>query len=157
MSEESRQGGCRCGRVRFQAHGRPLLTLACHCTGCQRITASAFALTETYPAAAFRITEGEVVVGGLRGPTRHNFCDYCKSWVYTEPEGMEELVNIRSPMFDDPDKQAPFVEIFKGEALPWVRTGATHSYETLPAMDEWPKLVEEYAARGSAAMEDASQ
>jgi hypothetical protein len=147
---DTRQGGCRCGKVRFEASGQPLLTLACHCTGCQRMTASAFALTDTYPANAFRITEGEVVVGGLHGATRHQFCDYCKSWLYTEPEGMSDLVNVRSTMFDAPDKEPPFVEIFVREGLPWACTGAAHSYDMLPVTDEWPKLVQQFAGRKTA-------
>ena len=154
---EARQGGCRCGKVRFEATGAPLLTLACHCTGCQKMTASAFALTDTYPSAAFRVTQGEVVIGGLHGATRHHHCDFCKSWVYTEPEGISGIVNVRSTLFDEPDQKAPFVEIFVAEGLPWIRTGAAHGYDTLPAMDEWPKLIEEFAGQRATAMEETNR
>jgi hypothetical protein len=142
-----RQGGCRCGKVRFEAKGQPLLTLACHCTGCQKMTSSAFALTDTYPASAFKLIAGETAIGGIHGATRHHFCDYCKSWTHTQPEGMDEIVNVRSTLFDEPATERPFVEIFAGEGLPWARTGATHSYQSLPAREEWPKLAEEFAGR----------
>jgi len=145
-----RQGGCRCGKVRFEARGEPLLTLACHCTGCQHMTASAFSLSEGYPADAFRVTAGEIVIGGIHGPSRHYHCDYCKSWLYTEPEGVESFVNVRSTMFDEPRSERPFVEVFTNEALPWVRTGAAHSYQKLPAMDEWPALIGAFAERDRA-------
>jgi hypothetical protein len=36
------QGGCRCNQVRFDISRPPLLTMACHCTGCQRMSASAY-------------------------------------------------------------------------------------------------------------------
>ena len=147
MSEAVRQGGCRCGRVRFEASGQPLLTMACHCTGCQHMTGTAYSLTDTYPAQAFKVTHGDVAVGGLHGPTRHQHCDYCKSWVYTEPDGLPDIVNVRSTQFDEPDRQPPFVEIFTGEGLPWARTGAPNSYQTLPAEDEWPKLIGAFAER----------
>jgi hypothetical protein len=114
------------------------------------MTASAFALTGTYPAASFKVTQGETTIGGIHGATRHHFCDYCKSWTHTEPEGMDEIVNVRSTLFDEPDQDPPFVEIFKSEGLPWAHTGATHSYRTLPRMDEWPKLIEEFAGRATA-------
>jgi hypothetical protein len=120
------------------------------------MTASAFALTDSYPAGSFKVTQGEVAIGGIHGPTRHHHCDYCKSWVYTEPEGLGEIVNVRSTLFDEPDEQPPFVEIFTGEGLPWARTGAAHSYETLPVMDDWPKLIEEFAAQAPA-MEESKQ
>ena len=150
MSGSARHGGCRCGRVRFEASGEPLLTMACHCTGCQRMTASAFSLTDTYPADSFKVTEGETVIGGMHGATRHHFCDYCKSWVHTEPEGLDEIVNVRSTLFDEPGRERPFVEVFTGEGLPWAKTGAEHSFATLPAMDEWPRLIGQFAGRATA-------
>jgi len=150
VSNDVRQGGCRCGRVRFQAQGEPLLTMACHCTGCQHMTASAFSMTDAYPATAFKVTQGETAIGGLHGPTRHYFCDYCKSWTHTEPEGLDDIVNVRSTLFDEPRTQRPFVEIFRTEGLPWAKTGATHSYQTLPATEEWPALINEFAGQHSA-------
>ena len=114
------------------------------------MTASAFALSEGYSAAAFRLTEGEVVIGGVHGATRHYFCDYCKSWLYTEPEGAAVFVNVRSTLFDEPRAERPFVETYLSEGLPWARTRAEHSYEALPATDEWPELIEAFAERNGA-------
>jgi hypothetical protein len=147
---EVRQGGCRCGKVRFEVTGQPLLTMACHCTGCQHMTASAFSLSEGYGSAAFRVTQGEPGIGGIHGPTRHYHCDYCKSWLFTEPEAVADFVNVRSTMFDQPLGEAPFVETYRSEALPWAHTGARHSYDKLPAMEEWPLLIEQFAGRSTA-------
>ncbi len=139
-----RQGGCRCGKVRFEADRDALLTLACHCTGCQHMTASAYSLSEGYSAEAFKITVGETVTGGIHGASRHHHCDYCKGWLFTEPEGVEGFVNVRSTLFDQPRPERPFVEVFLGEALPWARIGAAHQYDTLPEQEEWPKLIQEF-------------
>ena len=147
---ETRQGGCRCGKVRFEVSGEPLLTMACHCTGCRRMTASAFSLSEGYPGGVFRVVSGETVLGGIHGPTRHYHCDHCKSWLYTEPDGVENFVNVRSTMFDDPRKAPPFVETYLSEALPWARTGAAHGYGEFPAMEEWPQLIQQFARRDTA-------
>src|SRR5215470_19244491 len=89
-------GGCRCGRVRFRINAAPLLTMACHCTGCQRMTSSAFSLSAAIPSDGFSVTQGEPVIGGLHGPTRHFFCAYCMSWLFTRPEGLDWFVNIRA-------------------------------------------------------------
>jgi len=114
------------------------------------MTASAFSLSEGYPSAAFRVIEGDVVIGGTHGATRHYFCDYCKSWLYTEPEGVADFVNVRSTLFDEPRTERPFLETYVGEGLPWARTRAEHSYEALPAMEEWPELIREFAERNGA-------
>lgn len=58
-------GGCRCEQLRFQATAPPILTMACHCTGCQRMSASAFSLTAMFPTNGFVVTKGEPVIGGL--------------------------------------------------------------------------------------------
>ena len=154
---EVRQGGCRCGKVRFEVSGEPLLTLACHCTGCQHMTASAFSLSEGYPAEAFRLVAGETEIGGVHGATRHYHCGHCKGWLYTEPEGVEGFVNVRSTMFDRPRTEKPFVEVYVAEALPWAVIGSAKSYETLPAMEEWPVLIQQFVGASTAAVEEMNQ
>ena len=134
-----------------------MLSIACHCTNCQHMTASASSLSEGYSAAAFRVTLGETVIGGIHGPTRHYHCDYCKSWLYTAPDNVADFVNVRSTLFDHPRVERPFVETFVSEALPWARTSAKHGYDKLPAMDEWPMLMQQFAAEDAAAMEDTRQ
>lgn len=143
-------GGCRCGRVRFAVSGSPLFSSACHCTGCQRMSSSAFSLSSGYPSDAFEVVTGEPVIGGLHGPTRHYFCGYCMSWMFTRPDGMDEFVNVRTTMLDAPPTEPPFIETFTNESLPWANTGATHSFETFPPMESFGALMEEFA-QGSAA------
>jgi len=144
------EGQCRCGQVRFRVSAPPIVTMACHCTGCQRMSSSAFSLSVAIPAQGFAVIQGEPVIGGLHGPTRHYFCPHCMSWMFTEPEGMDWFVNVRSTMLDDPATLAPFVETYTNEKLPFARTGAVHSYETLPPMEAWEGLMKEYAAWAAA-------
>ena len=143
--EVAREGGCRCGQVRFRVSGRPLVTMACHCTGCQRMTASAFSLSALHPSAAFEVLAGEPVIGGLRGSNRHFFCPHCMSWLFTRPEGLDEFVNVRATMFDDASDFTPYIETYTSEALPWAKTPAVHSFEKLPPMELYAELVEDFA------------
>ncbi|HEV7367878.1 GFA family protein [Arenibaculum sp.] len=140
-------GGCRCGQVRFEVGSRPLLTMACHCTGCQRMTASAYSLSTLHLSASFKVTQGEPVIGGLRGPTRHFFCPHCMSWLFTRPEGLDDYVNVRSTMLDDARSFRPFIETYTSEALPWARTPAVHSFEKFPPPELFPALGAEFAEK----------
>jgi len=142
-------GGCRCGQVRFRIISKPLMTMACHCTGCQRMTASAFSLSALYPGDSFEVTQGEPVVGGLRGATRHFFCPHCMSWLFTRPEGMDDFVNVRSTMLDGPRSFRPFIETYTSEALPWAQTPAVHSFEQFPPAELFPALIAEFAAQAA--------
>lgn len=142
----TKTGGCRCGRTRFEVEADPIMTMACHCTGCQRMTASAFSLSSLYPADAFRVTAGEPVLGGLKGATRHVFCPDCLSWMFTRPEGLDAFVNVRSTMLDDTTGYRPFIETFTSEMLPWAQTGAPHSFERFPPMERFPELMQAFAS-----------
>jgi len=157
MSDTVRQGGCRCGKVRFEASGEPLISIACHCKNCQRMTSSAFSLSEGYPASQFRVTQGEPVIGGIHGPIRHYCCDFCKSCLFTEMPDVPDFVNVRTTLFDDASQERPFVETYVVEALPWARTGAAHSFDGLPPMERWSELMQEFAKRRAAVPEEANQ
>ena len=150
MSDERatpREGGCRCGQVRIKVSAPPLLTMACHCTGCQRMSASAFSLSVAIPSAGFAVTRGEPVIGGLHGATHHFFCPHCMSWMFTRPEGMDWFVNVRPTMLDEPgDLATPFVETWTSEKLPWATTAAVHSFEKLPELEAYAELTKAYAA-----------
>jgi hypothetical protein len=142
-------GACRCGQTRFQVSAPPLLASACHCSGCQRMSASAFSLTLVIPSSGFEITAGAPVPGGLHGATQHNFCPHCMSWMFTRPEGLDELVNLRVSMLDQRSWFVPFVEFWTQESLPWASTPAVHSYATQPELDGFSKLIEEFALSGA--------
>ncbi|MBT9472494.1 MAG: GFA family protein [Pseudomonadota bacterium] len=143
-----REGGCRCGQVRLKISAAPLLTMACHCTGCQKMSASAFSLSAAIPAEGFSVTKGEPVIGGLHGSSRHYFCPHCMSWMFTRSEGLDFFVNLRPSTLDDPSGLAPFIETYTSERLPWAVTPAVHSFEQFPPFEAYEGLMKEYAVQG---------
>jgi hypothetical protein len=150
-SSTSREGGCRCGKVRFRISAAPLLTMACHCKGCQRMTSSAFSLSVAIPSEGFTVIDGEPVIGGLHGETRHFFCGWCMSWLFTRAEGLDWFVNVRVTMLDDDTGwSTPFIETCTDEKLPWVTTPALHGFPAFPSMDAYGELLEQYAKHAAA-------
>ena len=137
--------GCRCGQVRLRVTASPLLTMACHCRGCQRMSASAFSLSIAIPAQGFEIVSGEPVIGGLHGASRHYHCPHCKSWLFTRPEDIADFVNLRATMLDDCSWFAPFVETSRAEGFAWANTGARHSFAAMPPPEAFPALLAEFA------------
>jgi hypothetical protein len=139
------EGGCRCGQVRFRIDAAPLLTMACHCTGCQRMTGSAFSLSIAAPSAGFSVIAGEPVIGGLHGAeAKHMFCPYCMSWVFTRPLQADWIVNVRATMLDDASWFSPFIETYTSEKLPWATTPAVHSYAEFPPFEAYEDLTRAY-------------
>lgn len=144
-------GGCRCGKVRFRIDAAPMLTMVCHCTGCQRMTASAYSTTVMVPSDGFAVTEGEPVIGGIHGaPGQHNHCDCCMSWLFTRiPREYGAIVNVRATMLDDVSWFAPFVENYTSEMLTWAKVAAAHSYAQFPPKEEYQGLLAEFAERNA--------
>ena len=123
-----REGGCRCGQLRFRITAPDMLTMVCHCRGCQRMTGAPFSVSAIVPGGAFEVTAGEPVIGGLHGEVKHYHCPHCLSWVYTIPPTPMPMVNVRATMLDD--------------AIP-----ARHSFPAFPPDDAWGPMVAEYMQR----------
>ena len=139
-------GACRCGRVTIRVTKPPMITCACHCTGCQKMSSSAFSLTTIFPADGFEVI-GETVIGGIRGPQLdHNFCPHCMSWMFTRVTGMDFMVNVRPTMFDQAEWGRPFMETCTEEKLAFAETGAVRSFARFPEAGEYEELLEAYRA-----------
>ncbi len=122
-------GACRCGRVKIRISAPPMLTMACHCTGCQRMSGSAYSLSAAIPAEGFAVIEGDPVVAGASAEAGHHFCPDCMTWMFTRPAGFDF-----------------FIETYTSEKLAWAQTPAAHSYEKFPPMEDYEKLIGAYAA-----------
>jgi len=140
------EGACRCGGTRIAVSAGPIMTAACHCLGCQRMSASAFSLTAMVAAEAFAVTEGAPVAGGLRGPELdHRFCPQCLTWMFTRIAGAG-FVNLRPTMFDDVSWFRPFIETCTAERLPWATTPARHRFAGFPPVEMYESLMRAFAA-----------
>jgi hypothetical protein len=125
-----------------------MLTMACHCTGCQHMTGGPYSLSAMVASDNFELLSGDPVVGGLKGgEIDHMVCPDCMSWVFTKVmDGA--FINLRSPMLDDTTGTAPFIESYTSEKLDWVTTPAQHSFGKFPEMDEYLKLISAFAEQG---------
>lgn len=139
------EGGCRCARLRFRVSKPPLMTMACHCTGCQKMTSSAFSLSVAVPPDGFEIIAGEAAINGLHGHPHHHGCPWCMSWVFTTFDHARH-VYFRPTLLDEPRWFSPFIESYVSEKLPWATTPAAHSFEKFPPREGYAELLAEFAA-----------
>ena len=137
-------GACRCGATRIRITAPPLMTSACHCTGCQKMTGSAYSHTAMVPAEGFEVIQGEPVIGGMHDPRqRHHFCPRCMSWMFTGFDKMP-FVNVRPTMCDDASWFTLFVETMTREKLAWAETPARHRFEGFPPVERYEALMAEF-------------
>lgn len=141
---------CMCGRVKMRITQPPLVAMACHCRGCQRLTSGPYSLTLMLPVAGFEVPEDETELGGLhREQSRHHFCAHCKNWLYTDGFAGGRFVNFRPTMLEDASWVVPFVESYTSEKLLEVVSGAKHAYPQFPPPADYPKLIEAFAREGA--------
>ncbi|WP_242138150.1 GFA family protein [Sphingomonas sp. TREG-RG-20F-R18-01] len=128
-------GGCFCGAVRYRIDQAPLFTMACHCTDCQQMTASAFSLGLAVPGDGFRLTTDvaprplEKTADSAAISTRY-VCPACAGWTHTTTTGSPDTVVVRPSSLDDSRWVRPIAEIFTRSAHPWARLATAFSYET---------------------------
>ena len=139
------EGACMCGQVKLRVSAAPIITMACHCKGCQKLSASAFSLTAMIAADAVEVM-GETAIGALHGESKYEYCPRCLNWLLTRPAGIP-FVNIRPTMFGVAAWSTPFIESYVSERLPWARTAARHSFASLPDPELYGPLTAEYAAQ----------
>jgi hypothetical protein len=140
-----RAGGCMCGGVRFEISQTPALTLACHCRGCQRLSASAYSLSEMIPVDGFRVLAGEPVIGALHGPSRYLYCPRCLNWLFTRPEGLDAFIMVRAMMLDEASDYSPFIETMTRDKLPWANTPAILSFPGFPGPNDFKDMLRAFA------------
>ncbi len=140
------EGACLCGSVTVHITAPPLLTFACHCRDCQKFSASAYSLTTMFPSESFSCS-GDLIRGGLRACARtHHFCKSCLTFVYSQVEGAEHRINLRTSVLDNAAAFEPFVELMTDEKIPWASVPARRSFPTFPdSAEEVQELFADYA------------
>ena len=140
---------CMCGRVQMRIAQAPVISMACHCRGCQRLTSGPYSLTLMLPEAGFKV-EGPTEIGALhKADMQHHFCAHCKNWVYSDGERIPGFVNFRSTMLEDASWVTPFVESNVASKLPGVVSGAKYSYQGFPPPENRQMLMEGFAREGA--------
>ncbi len=142
------RGACLCGSVQVEVTTPPLLTFACHCRDCQKLTASAFSLSAMFSREGFSYT-GDLIEGGLGSSGRtHSFCKSCLGFIFSQIQGADHRINLRTSVFAEVASFEPFVELMTDEKLPWSSTPAVHSFAQVPkSLEDLQALMDAYSKR----------
>lgn len=128
------KGGCRCGKVRYEATADPIFTGVCHCTSCQKSTGSAFATVVALPTAALTVTGATKQfddIGDTGQATHRQFCPDCGSTVVQTADVMAGVTMVPVGSLDNPASASPAMQIYCDSALPWAK---------VPDMQGFPKM-----------------
>ena len=116
-------GGCHCGRIRYEADVDPALVSACHCTDCQVLSGSAYRVSVRAPAATFKLTSGSpktYIKTADSGNRRvHAFCADCGAPVYACAPTDPPFYSLRVGGLQQRAQLPPRQQIWCRSALPW--------------------------------------
>lgn len=147
MSEKTSlpEGGCACRALRYRLLSAPLIVHACHCTQCQRLSGTAFALNALIESDRLEILAGEarpVPVTGASGKPQAIFrCPACRTALWSHyPGAGTKIAFVRVGTLDRPALLPPDIHIYTSTRLPWVELppGARGVPEYYSAREVWP-------------------
>ena len=122
-NDASLNGGCLCGKIRYQVTAMPMVVTHCHCATCRRATGAPFITWMTVSPDTFSFTAGEPDYFRSTDDVRRGFCAACGSTLsYVNDKHPEEL-DIAAATLDDPASVSPVDHIWFGEKLPWIDPG----------------------------------
>lgn len=158
--QDSHEGGCACGYVRYRMSSRPLIVHCCHCSMCQRQNGSSFAVNALIEADRVHLLTGDVVDVTVPSPSgkgqKISRCPRCQvavwSYYLVFLNGVGERVRfIRVGTLDEPARITPDVHIYTSSKQPWVLLppDALAVEEYYVTKDVWPR---ESLERGSAVL-----
>jgi hypothetical protein len=122
--DDSLEGGCACGAVRYRLESAPMFVHCCHCRDCQRQTGSAFVLNALIEADRVALLAGEPEPVGVPTdsgqPHIIHRCPSCRTAVWSQYGGRTALCFVRIGTLDEPASLPPDVHIYTRSKLPWV-------------------------------------
>ena len=125
MIEETREGGCGCGAVRYRIEGGPIFVNNCHCTQCQHQTGSTSVVNAFFESDRVTLVSGKlsshVVKSGSGGPHEIMRCADCGVALWSHYPRLGRLgLGLRVGTLDNAGAFRPDAVIFTSEAMPWV-------------------------------------
>jgi hypothetical protein len=116
-------GRCLCGGVTYSVDAEPVWQGVCHCSNCQRQTASAFStivgvLSKALTVQGSTIATFKTASEGYQSTTERRFCFTCGSPIFSTIESMPGLTFLKAGTIDDISWFEPTAEIWTRSSQP---------------------------------------
>ena len=114
------EGGCYCGKLRYEATGVPFHRTNCHCSMCRRTTGAPFVTWFSVKRSEFRMVAGEPTrFRSSRGGTR-SFCSTCGTQLTFVSDDYPDDIDVTTCSLDDPETLPPHDHTRTSSRLRWI-------------------------------------
>lgn len=119
------EGSCQCGEIKYQVTGVPMTLFTCHCTECQKQSASAFGM-----ALWIRKEKVDLLSGTLKtwirqlpggGEMACDFCPTCGTRIFHRQLQNETMISIKPGSLDNTKTLKPSGHIWTQSAQQWLK------------------------------------
>ena len=114
----SHQGGCRCGKIRFEATSDPVFTSYCHCSDCRRATGAPVAAYVGFDKQSVQWSGTPSTYGSP--PVERLFCSTCGAPLGYRDARIADRFYFLTGAMDDPEAYPPAKHGYAGEQLTWL-------------------------------------
>ncbi len=119
------EGACACGEVRYRMLSKPLYVHCCHCRWCQRETGSAFVLNAFLETDRLELLSGDVCKVKIPSASGNGQviarCPGCQIALWSHYSGLgDNMSMVRVGTLNDPDSMPPDMHIYTASKQPWV-------------------------------------
>lgn len=113
------EGGCLCGKIRYESSRDPFRTGFCHCRMCQKNVGNVFATAAFFRHEDFRFIKDQPKWFQSSGNVQRGFCPECGSPVAYQHASTRHIA-IWMGTLDTPELFPPQVHWYSDAKIPWV-------------------------------------
>jgi len=128
------QGGCFCGRIRYEVAGRPFHETNCHCSICRHTTGAPFVAWFSVRPSEFRFVEGDPSHFRSSGKGSRSFCPHCGTQLTFQADDHPDEVDITTCSLDHPEAVPPRDHTYTSGKVQWIQLtdGLAHYAQARP-------------------------
>ena len=145
--EHTLEGGCTCGKTRYQIIRKPMFVHCCHCHLCQQQTGSAFIVHAMIESENLKIDSDNLTVHDMPAGSgqRHvvKRCKTCGTGMISHYGPKDNLSIMKVGTLDDPNVLQPLAHIFTDEKLNWVNLP-----KDVPSFEKFYKFEKTWPTEG---------
>ena len=119
MSEDLREGGCLCGKVRYRVAGNPRTSAICHCVSCRRASGAQSVAWLTFPSEAFSFVSGDPAEYRSSVEVSRTFCGGCGTSLTYRHDRDPDFIDVTTASLDLPDEFPPTRHVWLEDKVSW--------------------------------------
>lgn len=117
-------GKCQCGNIQYEISLPFLKQIVCHCSECQKLSATSFSISAIIPQDAFKLVKGELASYSRVADSGLNnncyFCANCGNRIYHQNPDKPEIVRLKPGTLDDTSIINPTMHVWLQSKQDWV-------------------------------------